>query len=50
VFSPGALVRAVHLTGINFMQPIIDALERKVDYMSNNSLADCVSNQELATL
>jgi glutathione synthase len=49
VFSPGALVRAVHLTGINFMQPIIDALERKVDYMSNNSLSDRISNQELAT-
>jgi glutathione synthase len=49
VFSPGALVHAVRLTGVNFMQPIIDSLERKVDHMQKYPGPDRLSNIELAT-
>jgi glutathione synthase len=48
VFSPGALVGAMQLTGVNFMQPIIDSLEHKVDYMRQNALPERMPNQQLA--
>ena len=48
VFSPGALVGAVRLTGVNFMQPIIDSLEHKVDYMRQNALPERMPSHQLA--
>jgi glutathione synthase len=49
VFSPGALVGAVRLTGVNFMAPIIDSLERKVERIKAHPGPDRLSNIELAT-
>jgi hypothetical protein len=49
VFSPGALVGAVRLTGVNFMTSIIDSLERKVEYKRSYPGSDRLSNIELAT-
>ena len=34
VFSPGGIGSAQRLEGVNFADPIVDALERKVDYMT----------------
>jgi len=48
VFSPGALVGAARLTGVNFMQPIIDSLESKIAYRKSYSGANPPSNAELA--
>lgn len=50
VFSPGALVGAVKLTGVNFMEPIINSLESKVAYIQSNPAAKRVPNIELAML
>jgi glutathione synthase len=48
VFSPGALVGAVKATGVNFMAPIIDSLERKVEYIERQRGPGRLSNLELA--
>lgn len=48
VFSPGALIDASRLAGINFMEAIIVAIERKVAYREQRP--GSFSNLELATL
>ena len=50
VFSPGALVGVNRLTGVNFMMPILDSLEYKVDYARKREGPDRPSNCSLATL
>jgi glutathione synthase len=50
VFSPGALVGVNRLSGINFMAPILDSIEYKVNYARKHTGADMLSNRELATL
>jgi glutathione synthase len=48
VFSPGGLNTLHGLTGVDFAEPIVQALERKVRFRSENP--DSLSNCELATL
>ena len=48
VFSPGGLNTLHTMTGVDFAVPIIEALERKVAFRSDN--ANLLSNTELATL
>lgn len=48
VFSPGALYGASLMTGVNFMEPVITALERKVEHRKRHGQK--LSNAELATL
>lgn len=48
VFSPGALYGASIMTGVNFMEPVIAALERKVDYRERHGRI--LGNAEMAVL
>jgi len=48
VFSPGGLGSAQKFTGVNFTKAVIEALERKVDYMSY--YRKNFDNTEMATL
>ena len=48
VFSPGGLGSAQKLEGVNFTESVLDALERKVDYMSFYRRK--FDNKEMATL
>lgn len=48
VFSPGALYGASQITGVNFMEPIIAALEHKVNFQHRHG--QNLSNAELAVL
>lgn len=48
VFSPGGLYSAVKFEGVNFHAAVIEALERKVDYVKNYPLD--FDNVKLATL
>lgn len=48
VFSPGGLYSAMKFEGVNFHQTIIDALERKVDFVKHYPLD--FDNVKLATL
>ncbi len=48
VFSPGGLGSAQKFEGVNFSQAVIDALERKVDYMQYYKRS--FDNVEMATL
>ena len=48
VFSPGGIYEAVAVEGIDFYEPIIEALERKVHYKKLHG--DRVSNCELAVM
>lgn len=48
VFSPGGLHSLHTLTGVDFAPPIIEALERKVEYRKENP--NYLSNTEAATL
>ncbi len=48
VFSPGGLESTARLTGVDFSHPVIDALERKVQYMRYSRHR--LSNAEIATL
>jgi glutathione synthase len=48
VFSPGGLEAAQDFEGVNFCHAVIDALERKVDYMKYYRRN--FDNVEMATL
>ena len=48
VFCPGGLENIEKVTGINFADPIVDALERKVEYKS--FYKGKFDNNEMATL
>jgi glutathione synthase len=48
VFSPGALYGASQMTGVNFMEPVIASLERKVEFRNRHSRD--LSNSQLAVL
>lgn len=48
VFSPGALYGASQETGVNFMEPVVAALEPKV--ACRDESVGKLSNSELATL
>ncbi len=48
VFSPGGIYEAVEVEGIDFYEPIITALERKVHY--KKLYGDRISNRELAVM
>ena len=50
VFSPGALVRAVKLTGVNFFEPVIDSLESKIAYINSHTGEERLPNVDLAML
>jgi glutathione synthase len=47
VFSPGALIGASQLAGINFVEAVVKSLERKVAHKKSHAN---VSNIELATI
>ena len=48
VFSPGGIYEAVEVEGVDFYEPIIAALERKVYY--KKLYGDRISNRELAVM
>lgn len=47
VFSPGALVEASRVAGVNFMEAVVKSLERKVAHKQNHS--GTLTNNELST-
>ena len=48
VFTPGGLGSAQKLEGVNFTEAVLDAIERKVEYM--NFYRRKFDNREMATL
>lgn len=48
VFSPGGIGSASHFAGVDFAQPIVDAIEAKLDHRDRS--ADPLANHELAVL
>ena len=48
VFSPGGIWGASRLEGVNFADPVIDALERKTKYMQYYHRH--INNEEIAVL
>ena len=48
VFSPGGIYEAVEVEGIDFYEPIIAALERKVYY--KKIYGNRITNRELAVM